>query len=167
MNRQNLIVSRSSAYFMGQRFVCSIGRGGIIPAKHKKEGDGATPAGSYQLKQVFYNPSRYRAPIKWAKPTSHALRWSDDSNDPNYNTLCMMPHSFSHERLWRSDPLYDMIITTNWNSPKAIAGKGSAIFVHIWRRPRYPTAGCIAFSQQDLAWIISKITRHTKLIITA
>ena len=63
------------------------------------------------------------------------------------------PYEPSHEKLRRADPLYDVIMLTDWNWPQAQAGKGSAIFLHQWRRPGYPTEGCIAFDRTHLHWI--------------
>ncbi|TMV57367.1 hypothetical protein FGG78_37230, partial [Thioclava sp. BHET1] len=62
-----------------------------------------------------------------------------------------------HEVLRRADPLYDLILVTDWNRAPARPGKGSAIFIHRWRRPRYPTAGCLAFAPQDLLWLAHRL----------
>jgi L,D-peptidoglycan transpeptidase YkuD (ErfK/YbiS/YcfS/YnhG family) len=75
------------------------------------------------------------------------------------------PHPWGHERLQRPDPLYDLVLITDWNWPRAVPGEGSAIFVHAWRRPRLPTAGCVAFARHDLLWIARRIRHQTRLII--
>ncbi|MFN3722925.1 MAG: L,D-transpeptidase [Paracoccaceae bacterium] len=150
---------------MGRRFSCSIGRGGIVPARIKREGDGATPAGVHRIVGMLYHPARMTAPADWALPTSPADRWSDDSRDPDYNLMVRLPHGYSHERLQQPDPLYDLILITDWNWPQAEPGRGSAIFIHTWRRPRFPTAGCVAFARTDLVWIAARIRHQTRLII--
>ena len=91
--------------------------------------------------------------------------WSDDPKDDNYNLMVRAPHGFSHEKLRRADPLYDLVILTDWNWPFAVPGRGSAIFLHRWRRPGYPTAGCVAFDPQDLLWIAQRIRHQTRLIV--
>ncbi|NUB46377.1 L,D-transpeptidase family protein [Fertoebacter nigrum] len=150
---------------MGRRFPCAIGRGGITDAK--REGDGATPRGTHRIVGLLYRPHRL-APARlpdWALPIGPGDLWSDDVTDPNYNLMVRRPHPFGHESLTRPDPLYDLILITDWNWPEATPGKGSAIFIHTWRRPRYPTAGCVAFARADLLWIANRIRHETRLII--
>ena len=165
MKPLDIVVTRQGARFMGRMFACSIGRGGIT--HRKREGDGATPAGTHRLVGMLYNPARLLRPTDWALPVSHADRWSDDPDDPDYNLMVRMPHKFGHERLWRADPQYDLIILTDWNWPYPVPGRGSAIFLHTWRKPRNPTAGCVAFARADLLWIAARIRHQTRLIIRA
>jgi L,D-peptidoglycan transpeptidase YkuD (ErfK/YbiS/YcfS/YnhG family) len=61
--------------------------------------------------------------------------------------------------------MYDLILLTDWNWPQAVPGRGSAIFIHTWRRPRRPTAGCVALAQPDLIWIANRILHSTRLIV--
>lgn len=75
------------------------------------------------------------------------------------------PFAPSHERLRRADPLYDIVLITDYNWPRAERGRGSAIFLHLWRGPRYPTAGCVAFRPADLVWIAARIRCGTRLIL--
>ncbi|SNX68335.1 L,D-peptidoglycan transpeptidase YkuD (ErfK/YbiS/YcfS/YnhG family) [Cereibacter ovatus] len=162
----DLVVNRWGARFMGRRFPCSIGRGGITDAK--REGDGATPRGVHRIAGLLYRPDRVAASAlpDWAVPVSPSDLWSDDPRDPDYNLMVRAPHRFGHERLSRPDPLYDVILTTDWNWPEAVPGRGSAIFIHTWRRPRWPTAGCVAFSRADLVWIVNRIDPQTRLVVT-
>jgi L,D-peptidoglycan transpeptidase YkuD (ErfK/YbiS/YcfS/YnhG family) len=163
----DLVVTRWGARFMGRRFPCSVGRGGIVPARAKREGDGATPAGVHRFVGMLYRPDRLAKArlADWALPFGPCDLWSDDSDDPDYNLMVRAPHPFGHERLTRPDPVYDLILLTDWNWPQADAGRGSAIFVHTWRRPRHPTAGCVAFARDDLLWIARRIRHETRLII--
>lgn len=165
MKETDIVISAQGARFLGRHFPCSIGRGGIVAPERKREGDGATPAGEHRLVGMLYNPARIARPADWALPVSHADLWSDDPRDPAYNLMVRQPHAYSHERLWRADPLYDLILLTDWNWPDAEPGRGSAIFLHSWRRPRYPTAGCVAFARRDLFWIAPRIRHETRLII--
>ncbi|MEN8935399.1 MAG: L,D-transpeptidase family protein, partial [Planktotalea arctica] len=71
----------------------------------------------------------------------------------------------SHEKLRRADPLYDLVILTNWNWPHARALHGSAIFIHQWRRAGYPTEGCVALNRQHLHEIARKLTPTSRLIV--
>jgi L,D-peptidoglycan transpeptidase YkuD (ErfK/YbiS/YcfS/YnhG family) len=161
----DLVVTRWAARFLGRRFPVSVGRGGIVPPGSKREGDGATPAGIHRFQGMLYRAGRMAPPADWALPLGPSDLWSDDPADPDYNLFVRAPHRFSHERLLRPDPLYDLILLTDWNWPQAEPGRGSAIFVHAWRRPRAPTAGCIAFAPADLRWIAARIRHETRLVV--
>jgi L,D-peptidoglycan transpeptidase YkuD (ErfK/YbiS/YcfS/YnhG family) len=161
----DLVITRWGARFLGRHLPCAIGRGGIT--LRKREGDGATPAGVHGIVGMLYRPDRIAAATlpDWAVPIGPSDLWSDDVRDPDYNLMVRAPHPFSHERLSRADPLYDLILITDWNWPNAIPGHGSAIFLHRWRKPRHPTAGCVAFAPGDLLWIARHLTPQTRLIV--
>lgn len=167
---QDLRVSKWGARFMGRRFPCAIGKGGMTTTK--REGDGATPKSTLRMMAGGYRADRRRAPV--ATQADAALRfhpigprdlWSDDPQSDAYNQHVHAPYIYSHEKLRRADPLYDIYIVTDWNWPDARAGEGSAIFVHNWRRPRMPTEGCIAFRRDHLAWIVAHWTARSRIII--
>lgn len=160
-----MVVTPMGLRFAGRRFACTLGRGGIVSAAAKREGDGATPAGVHRIVGMLYRPDRMPAPTDWALPIGPGDLWSDDSRDPDYNLMVRAPHRFSHEKLRRADPLYDLVLITDWNWPQAQAGRGSAIFVHRWRRPGYPTAGCVALAPGDLRWIAQRLTYESRLIV--
>ena len=163
MSDNDLLVTPDRAQFLGRTFPCTIGRGGIT--HDKREGDGATPSGILQITDCLYRPDRMEPPNDWAELIQPSDFWSDDSTDPDYNTLVRAPHAFSHEELHRADHLYDLILLTDWNWPDAIAKKGSAIFIHRWRKPGHPTEGCIAFAPDDLGWIAAKVSPGTRVIV--
>ena len=165
MKSHDLVITPMGALFGGRRFACTIGRGGIVPAEAKREGDGATPAGEHRLVGMLYRPDRLSRPADWALPIGPLDLWSDDPEDEDYNLMVRAPHRFSHERLRRPDPMYDLVILTGWNWPHARPGRGSAIFIHQWRRPGAPTAGCIGLSRRDLRWIAPRITHQTRLVV--
>jgi L,D-peptidoglycan transpeptidase YkuD (ErfK/YbiS/YcfS/YnhG family) len=150
-----LVLTPTGLRFLGRRFPCVIGKGGI--KTDKREGDGATPAGRHRIVGMMYRPDRIRPPADWARPIGLCDLWSDASGDPNYNQLVRCPYAHSHEVMRRADPLYDLVLLTDYNWPNAVAGAGSAIFLHQWRRPGYPTEGCVAFSRTDLHWIARRL----------
>lgn len=145
----------------GRRIPCTIGRGGL--SGDKREGDGATPRGTHRIVAMFHRAERMRAPVAWSRAIGPADLWSDDMRDPAYNTLVRAPHSFSHERLRRGDRLYDLVMVLDWNWPHARPGRGSAIFLHRWRRAGAPTEGCIAVAPEDLVWIARRIRPGQRL----
>ena len=149
---------------MGNRILpCSIGRSGLT--NHKCEGDSATPVGTHKIIGMLYRPDRMERPVDWAIPIKPFDLWSDDVCDIEYNMMVRAPHHYSHEILRRSDPMYDLVILTNWNWPYPEKGVGSAIFIHEWRRPHAPTAGCIGLSRANLLWVAKHIRYETRLII--
>ncbi len=163
MSPNDLVLTPAGLRFQGQVYPCTIGRGGI--SGRKKEGDGATPRGVHRLVGMLYRPDRMARPTDWAVPILPGDLWSDDGADPDYNLMVRAPHKFSHETLRRADPLYDLVILTDWNWPYAVPGRGSAIFIHQWRRPGYPTEGCVALRRDHLHAIAPRIRFETRLVV--
>ena len=163
MKPTDLVVTPTGLRFLNRRFPCTIGRGGVT--NRKREGDGATPRGTHGLVGMLYRPDRLAPPADWAVPIGPADLWSDDPRDPDYNLMVRTPHRFSHEALLRPDPLYDLILITDWNWPRAIRGAGSAIFIHQQRRAGYPTEGCIALRRDHLLWIAQRLRHGCRLIV--
>ena len=91
--------------------------------------------------------------------------WSDEPEDADYNQLVARPYAGSHEALRRGDPLYDLVLVTDWNWPDAKPWRGSCIFLHCGRRPGYPTAGCVAFRPDHLREIAGAIRPGARLIV--
>jgi L,D-peptidoglycan transpeptidase YkuD (ErfK/YbiS/YcfS/YnhG family) len=160
----DLVLSPRGLRFEGRLYPCSIGRGGIVA--DKREGDGGTPVGIHSIVAFLYRPDRMTRPAHWAVPIRPGDLWSDDPHAPDYNHMTRAPYPHSHEILRRSDPLYDLVLVTDWNWPDAIPGRGSAIFIHRWRRPGFPTEGCVALHPDHLIRIARRIDLDTRLIVT-
>ena len=163
MTPQDMVLTPMGLRFRGRTFPCTIGRGGL--SDRKREGDGATPTGAHRIVGCLYRPDRRTRPCTWAVPIGPQDLWCDDPDHADYNLMTRVPHDGSAERLARPDPQYDLVLVTDWNWPHATPRKGSAIFLHAWRRPGHPTAGCIALGAAHLAWIARRITYTTRLII--
>jgi L,D-peptidoglycan transpeptidase YkuD (ErfK/YbiS/YcfS/YnhG family) len=133
--------------------------------RDKREGDGGTPAGEHALVGMLYRPDRMARPAGWAVPIGPRDLWCDDPGHEEYNQMVRAPFQASHERLRRADRLYDLVILVAWNWPFAERGRGSAIFIHRWRRPGVPTEGCVAFRDDHLRWIAARIVPGTRLIV--
>lgn len=114
---------------------------------------------------MYYRPDRLVPPVDWAVPIGPRDLWSDDAGDADYNHHVRAPYSYSHERMRRADRLYDLVLITDWNWPEAQPGRGSAIFLHRWRKPGHPTEGCVAFAPADLLWIAQRLAPDTRLIV--
>ena len=145
---------------------CAIGRCGIALKHH--EGDGVTPIGVWPLRRVFYRADRLAAPetvlpLQALSPTDG---WCDAPTDPNYNRLVPLPYDASHENLWRQDRLYDIVVVIGFNDDPVVAGKGSAIFLHVARESYAPTEGCVALALPDLLDVLRVATSDSNVHIT-
>lgn len=158
----DLRIGRWGARFRGRVLPCALGRGGI--GEKRAEGDGITPVGFHRIEEIRVRPDRRTAPAG-ARAIRPFDAWSDDPRDPDYNRLVRRPRAFSHERMHRPDRLYDLVAVLDWNRGAVTPGRGSAIFLHAWRKPRHPTAGCVAFSPRDLAWILARWTGRSRVVI--
>lgn len=163
MTPDDLLLTPQGLWFRGERFPCTIGRGGV--RADKREGDGATPVGVHRFIGCLYRSDRMARPCDWALPIRPRDLWCDDPRHEDYNLMTQAPFDASHERLYRSDPLYDLVLVTDWNWPQAERGQGSAIFMHRWRGPSHPTEGCVGCRPSDLAWIARRIRYRSRLIV--
>ena len=161
--KQDLVLSPTGLRFLGRHFPCTIGRGGVV--KDKQEGDGGTPNGAHRIVGMFYRPDRMVMPTSWALPIRPGDLWCDEPGHRSYNQLARAPLGASHEHMRRSDPIYDIVLITDWNYPHSKPGRGSAIFLHRWRRPGYPTEGCIALRPDHLHWIVRRLRPGTRLFV--
>ena len=123
---------------------CALGRTGLTAAK--REGDGGTPAGMLGLVSGYYRADRMPRPTTRLPlaPIGPRDGWCDDPGDRRYNRPVSLPYPASHERLWRKDGLYDIVVVLDWNLAVPVPGRGSAIFFHLAAPGFTPTAGCVA-----------------------
>ena len=163
MKPSDMVLTPKGLRFNGRLYPCSIGRGGI--STNKREGDGATPFGTHGIIGMLYRPDRMARPTDWALPIHPGDLWCDAPDHQDYNLMVRKPFEASAESLRRADPLYDLVILTDWNWPFAQPGRGSAIFIHRWRRPGAPTEGCIALRPDHLLKIAKSIRYETRLIV--
>jgi L,D-peptidoglycan transpeptidase YkuD (ErfK/YbiS/YcfS/YnhG family) len=91
--------------------------------------------------------------------------WCEDPTDRRYNRPFRRSANEPGDRLWRDDALYDVFLELDHNTRPRVAGRGSAVFVHIARSGLVPTAGCIALSRHDLLALIARITLKTRIIV--
>lgn len=163
MTPKDLVLSRKGLRFRGRVFPCTTGRGGVSATKH--EGDGATPVGHHRIMGALYRPDRMAPPTTSALPIRPYHLWCDDPDHPKYNQMTRTPFDGSAENLARPDPLYDLVLVTDWNWAAPKPGAGSAIFVHRWRRPGVPTEGCIGLDPRHLLYIVRWLDPEARLIV--
>lgn len=135
---------------------CALGRGGV--RADKREGDGATPVGRFPLRRVLYRMDREPAPHTAGlavAPIVPADGWCDEPAHPGYNRPVQLPVTFSHEKLWRFDDLYNILVVLGHNDDPVLPGAGSAIFLHVARPDYGPTQGCVAIAAEDLRRVLA------------
>ena len=131
---------------------CALGPAGVVPAQAKREGDGASPAGVWPIREVLYRPDRGPPPATAfrLRAMSEADGWCDDPADPAYNRPVQLPYPASAETMWRDDELYDIVVILGHNDDPAVPAMGSAIFLHVAKPGYPPTQGCVAIARRDL-----------------
>ena len=147
---------------------CTIGRDGLVAAEDKREGDYKTPLGEWPLREIWVRVDRVgmietKLPVKMIAPDDG---WCDDPNHAFYNKPVKLPFEASHEKLWRDDGAYDIIVVLGYNDAPAVAGRGSAIFMHCMHDDGRPTAGCLALAREDLVALLSVVTGEVKVTIS-
>jgi len=142
----------------GRTVRCALGPAGVKPAADKREGDGASPAGVWPIREVYYRPDRGPPPATEFRVHCMAQDdgWCDDPTDPAYNRHVKLPYPASAERLWREDGVYDIVVVLGHNDDPPVPGMGSAIFLHLCRPGYPPTEGCVAVARIDLEELLAK-----------
>ena len=136
----------------------SWGRGlhpGGLPGPEKREGDGKSPAGVFDLRLVTgyakAAPAGTRMPYREATAT---LRCVDDARAAHYNQLTDERRTkrdwSSAEDMLRKDELYRLVVWVGHNDAPVVPGGGSCIFLHLRAGPEATTAGCTAFEPQPM-----------------
>ena len=143
----------------------ALGRGGIIA--NKREGDGGTPKGAFRPRRLWWRADRHPRP-KTFLPV-RAIRpedaWCEDPASRHYNRPLKVDRHDDGDRLRRDDHLYDFIIEIDHNTLPRIAGRGSAVFLHLARNNFSPTAGCVSMKKPAMLQLLRQIGPHTKIII--
>jgi len=143
----------------------ALGRTGIKAAK--READGATPAGRFHPVRLWWRADRLPRPRSMlpARRIGPNDAWCEDPSDRRYNRAFRRSANEPGDRLRRDDGLYDVIIEIDHNMRPRVAGRGSAVFVHVAREGFAPTAGCVALRRSDLLALLPALTRKTTIDI--
>ena len=143
----------------------ALGRGSI--KANKREGDGATPRGVFHPVRLWWRPDRLprprtHLPVRRIGPGDG---WCEDPKDRRYNRPVRVAPGSMADRLARADALYDLIVEIDHNTKPRIAGRGSAVFIHVARPGFAPTAGCIALSAPALRRLVARLSRRTRIVV--
>ena len=144
---------------------CSIGKNGI--SKKKKEGDKKTPIGIFNIQHLYYRKDKLKKPKTSLKciGINKNMGWCDDvSYSKKYNKLIKINKNIHHEKLYRKDFKYDLLIPIKYNFERSVIGKGSCIFIHLTKNYK-PTAGCVALKKKDFLILLKLVNKKTKIKI--
>jgi len=142
---------------------CCVGKNGL--KSNKKEGDGSTPKGLYNLKKLYFREDRVGIPKCkiMRKNIKKNMAWCDDPLHKKYNEEIKTYNKKLKENLYRADHGYDYLISISHNEQK-VPYKGSAVFVHLTNNYK-PTAGCVALKKKDFEILLKLINNKTKIKI--
>jgi len=143
----------------------ALGRAGIKANKH--EGDGATPRGRFLLKRLWWRADRHARPptLLPARRIGADDSWCEDPADRRYNRPVKLKPASTADRLARADALYDFIVEIDHNTRPRVAGRGSAVFIHMARPGLAPTAGCVALEAKALRRLLARLGPKTRIMV--
>lgn len=149
----------------GQVIPVSLGRGGMLANKH--EGDGGTPRGTFRPRRLWWRADRHLRPqtllpVRIIGPNDG---WCENPNDRRYNQPIRLEGLQTGDRLRRDDHLYDFVIEIDHNTRPRVAGRGSAVFLHLARPNFAPTAGCVAMTRPAMLHLLRRLGPQTRIII--
>ena len=162
---QIIVLNKDTLLYDEFKFKCSVGKNGLT--SNKIEGDKQTPTGTYGLGPVYYRKDKLFEPLTKLKKIQikKNMGWCDDINSKFYNKLIKSKKNIGHEKLFRKDGIYDILIPIKFNTIKPKKNKGSAIFLHLTNNYK-KTLGCIALKKKDMLILLKLINSNTKIKIT-
>ena len=161
---QIIIIEKDTLLYDEFKFKCSIGKNG--KTSKKIEGDNKTPKGLYTLGPLYYRKDRLpKLSTKLKKiEIMKNFGWCDDVKSKFYNKHIKTNINVRHEKLYRNDKKYDLLIPIEYNSKKPKKNKGSAIFLHLTSNYK-KTQGCVAIKEKDMLILLNLINKKTKIKI--
>ena len=161
----HILINKNYLTYNKLKVKCAIGKKGI--GIKKKEGDLITPTGQFKIKYILYRKERVKISTKLKKIIiKKNMGWCDDPKSSDYNKLVKLPFAYSHEKLFRKDNIYDIILVLNYNMSPVKKNKGSAIFIHIAKKNFKKTEGCVAIKKPNLIKLLKEMNSNTKVKIS-
>ena len=159
-----IIIKKDTLLYDEFKFKCSIGKNGKTTKKN--EGDNKTPKGIYTLGPLYYRKDRLpKISTKLKKiEIMKNFGWCDDVKSKFYNKPIKTNINVRHEKLYRNDKKYDLLIPIEYNFKKPKKNKGSAIFLHLTSNYQN-TQGCVAIKEKDMLILLNLINKKTKIKI--
>ena len=161
----HILINKNYLTYNKLKVKCAIGKKGIN--YKKKEGDLVTPIGQFKIKYILYRRDKVKISTKLKKKViKKNMGWCDDPKSSHYNRLVKLPFIYRHEKLYKKENIYDIILVLNYNMNPIKKNKGSAIFIHVAKKSYSPTLGCIAVAKSDLLKILTLIDKNTFIKIS-
>ena len=161
----NIIVKNKDTLLYDEfKFKCSVGKKGIT--SKKIEGDKKTPKGTYALGPLYFRKDRLSEPLTKLEKIQikKSLGWCDDIDSKFYNKPIKTNKKTRHEKLFRKNNNYDLLIPIEYNTKRPTKNKGSAIFLHLTKNYK-KTIGCVALKKKDMLILLKLINKKTKIKI--
>ena len=161
----HILINRNYLTYNKLKVKCAIGKKGI--GYKRKEGDLITPLGEFNIKYILYRKDRVKISTKLKKKViKKNMGWCDDPKSSHYNKLVKLPFDYKHEKLYKNENIYDIILVLNYNMNPIKKNQGSAIFIHVAKNNFKRTKGCVAIKKISLIKLIKKINPYTKVKIS-
>jgi len=161
----HVLINKNYLTYNKLKVKCAIGKKGI--GYKRKEGDLITPKGQFKIKYILYRKDRVQISTKLKKRViKKNIGWCDDPKTRQYNKLVKLPFNFKHEKLFKKEKIYDIILVLNYNMKPVKKNKGSAIFIHVAKNNFKKTEGCVAIKKINLIKLIKEINPNTKVKIS-
>ena len=160
-----IIIKNKDTIFLDKfKFKCVLGKNGVT--LKKKEGDLKTPKGTYSIGPLFFRKDKiHKVETQLKKiPIKRDMYWCNYVKSKYYNKLITSKKFGSHEKMFRNDRKYDLVVVINYNTKKIIKKKGSAIFLHLTNNYK-KTEGCVAIKKIDMLILLKIINKKTKIKI--
>ena len=159
-----IIIEKDTLLYDEFKFKCAIGKNGKTTKKN--EGDNKTPKGIYTLGPLYYRKDRLpKISTKLKKiEIMKNFGWCDDVKSKFYNKPIKINSNVRHEKLYRNDKKYNLLIPIEYNFKKPKKNKGSAIFLHLTSNYQ-KTQGCVAIKEKDMLILLNLINKKTKIKI--
>ena len=161
----HILINKNYLTYKQYKVKCAVGKRGI--GRKKKEGDLITPTGIYKIKYILYRKDRIKKIQSKLKKIiiKKNMGWCNDPKSKYYNKLIKLPFICSHEKLFKKENVYDIVLVLNYNMNPIKKRKGSAIFIHVVKKKYNKTEGCIAIKKFALIKIINEIQINTRVKI--
>ena len=163
----HILINKKNLTYNNYKAKCAIGKRGI--GFKRKEGDFITPKGKYKVKYILYRKDRIKKIQSKIKKIAikKNMGWCNDAKSANYNKLIKLPSSNSHEKLYKKERIYDLVLVLNYNMNPIVKGKGSAIFIHVAKKNYKKTEGCVALKKIHLLKIVEGLKKNTLVKIVS
>lgn len=145
------------------------GRPDERPGPLKREGDGRSPAGVFEIGAAYgYAAALDDLSVPYVQASTD-LRCVDDPQSKHYNRIVSTAETEidwkSAEQMRRDDELYALALVVEHNTKTTRRAAGSCIFLHVWEGPDKGMSGCTAMSRDALEELATWLERGAAVLV--